>query len=73
MFTKIYNQFLVYYKLPTINNYFNQILSFYLKNNTNKLPLGRWTLENCDDKRNIKIDMANEDHCGTCNKIYKSI
>jgi hypothetical protein len=28
--------------------------------------LGRWRLEECIQKRNNKIDWANEDHCGTC-------
>ncbi len=28
--------------------------------------LGRWTMENCQTKTNIKIDSSNEDHCGVC-------
>ena len=31
-----------------------------------KNPLGRWKLEYCDKKRNSKIDLSNEDHCGPC-------
>ena len=31
-----------------------------------KLPLGRWTIENCHKKINDKIDLSNEDHCGPC-------
>lgn len=28
--------------------------------------LGRWQINDCNKTRNIKIDMANEDHCGSC-------
>jgi len=28
-------------------------------------PLGRWKNE-CVNKTNLKIDLANEDHCGVC-------
>jgi len=29
-------------------------------------PLGRWQLDYCSKKIDIKIDLANEDHCGPC-------
>jgi hypothetical protein len=29
-------------------------------------PLGRWNLEYCNIKINNKVDLSNEDHCGTC-------
>ncbi len=29
--------------------------------------LGRWNIVYCQQKINKKIDLANEDHCGTCN------
>jgi hypothetical protein len=29
-------------------------------------PVGRWKIENCDKKMNLKIDLSNEDHCGPC-------
>jgi hypothetical protein len=29
-------------------------------------PLGRWNLEYCNVKINNKVDLSNEDHCGTC-------
>ena len=29
-------------------------------------PLGRWQIDYCDKKINIKLDMSNEDHCGIC-------
>ncbi len=31
-------------------------------------PLGRWSIETCNNKLNNKIDLANEDHCGPCGK-----
>ena len=38
--------------------------------------LGRWKIDYCKVKINTTIDLANEDHCGTCgqyalNKINK--
>jgi hypothetical protein len=38
-----------------------------------KPPLGRWNIEICNEKLNNKIDLANEDHCGTCGKYLKNI
>ena len=35
-------------------------------------PLGRWNIESCNKKLNNKIDLANEDHCGTCGKYLKN-
>lgn len=44
------------------------IFSFLNKNinKTNSIPLGRWNIDKCINKINIKIDMSNNDHCGTC-------
>jgi hypothetical protein len=28
--------------------------------------LGRWKIDECNKKINIKVDMSNEDHCGPC-------
>ncbi len=28
--------------------------------------LGRWNIEKCSTKLDIKIKLANEDHCGSC-------
>jgi len=30
------------------------------------IPLGRWRIENCNNKIIQKIDLSNEDHCGPC-------
>ena len=29
-------------------------------------PVGRWRLENCSEMLNQKVDLSNEDHCGSC-------
>ena len=30
------------------------------------VSLGRWNIVYCQEKINKKIDLSNEDHCGTC-------
>ena len=35
-------------------------------------PLGRWGLDYCNKKVNQKIELSNEDHCGSCGQ-YASI
>ncbi len=34
--------------------------------------LGRWKIDYCQLKINKKIDLSNEDHCGTCNNIINN-
>jgi hypothetical protein len=34
-------------------------------------PVGRWRLEQCSKQMKEKIDLANEDHCGTCGQYAK--
>ena len=29
-------------------------------------PVGRWNIEQCNNKVNNKVDLSNEDHCGPC-------
>ena len=36
-----------------------------------KHPLGRWNLHYDLPKINSKVDLANEDHCGSCGKYAK--
>lgn len=43
---------------------------FKNRDNLNKLQLGRWTNEN-SKKTKLKIDYANEDHCGVCTKLLE--
>ena len=34
-------------------------------------PVGRWNIDYCSVKTNTKIDLSNEDHCGTCGEYAK--
>ena len=34
--------------------------------NNDKVVLGRWVIDRCENKINNKIDWSNEDHCGPC-------
>ena len=54
--------------MPRITKFFTQ----YFKH-TNNVPLGRWHLNTCDFKKEIKIMMANHDSCGAseCDSPYK--
>jgi hypothetical protein len=56
----------IYYR---INNYITSIYHKFIQSKIickNKpIQLGRWNI-NDTHKTNIKIDYANEDHCGTC-------
>lgn len=45
-------------------------LSKILRNELYK-PLGRWKLDYCDIKINNRVDLSNEDHCGTCGQYAK--
>ena len=35
-------------------------------------PLGRWIVEDCNKKIDLKIDLSNEDHCGPCGQYSVS-
>jgi hypothetical protein len=48
-------------------NFITRLLK-HLRNNDKKI-LGRWNIDYCDKKINQKIDLANEDHCGTCGEF----
>lgn len=37
-----------------------------------KKPLGRWIVEDCSKKIDLKIDLSNEDHCGPCGQYSVS-
>ncbi len=51
-----------------MNKYINIFRNLFYKQNVKTNPLGRWKIENCNLKINNKIDLSNEDHCGTCGK-----
>ncbi len=44
-----------------------------IPNKPQKILLGRWTINHCQKTINKKIDLSNEDHCGTCNKLKTNI
>ncbi len=44
----------------------------FKKNKDTRVHLGRWNLTKCDKIRNNKIDLSNEDHCGTCSQYALS-
>jgi hypothetical protein len=50
-----------------------QIQKLLLRSYNKPPPLGRWNIEICNEKLNNKIDLANEDHCGTCGKYLNNI
>lgn len=35
-------------------------------------PMGRWRIETSNKQMNHKIDLSNEDHCGTCGEYALS-
>lgn len=47
-----------------IKNIIRQVM--VIVNNKKGLVLGRWNIEQCEKKINIKIDLSNRDHCGPC-------
>tara|TARA_Y100000816_G_C25872107_1_gene455177 strand:- start:366 stop:566 length:201 start_codon:yes stop_codon:yes gene_type:complete len=55
-----------------MRSFYIRIIKFFNTNNNNLL--GRWNLEKCDKKKEIKIFWANSDHCGDviCGNPIKS-
>jgi hypothetical protein len=52
--------------MKVLTNFINRV---FVKEQTPTVLLGRWSIVYCENKINKKIDLANEDHCGTCNII----
>jgi hypothetical protein len=52
-----------FYSIDFIKNLFNK--------SQIKITLGRWSNENIY-KTNLKVDYANEDHCGVCTSLLKN-
>ena len=48
-----------------IQKFIQKIIQQIMKKEQPK-QLGRWNLEYCNTKLNNKIDLSNEDHCGSC-------
>jgi hypothetical protein len=59
--------------LSRFKNKFNIVnwLKKLTNTNTQQISLGRWSNEN-KKKTNLKIDYANEDHCGVCTNLVKN-
>ncbi len=53
------------------NHVFQNLVKMITKKEVNKIALGRWSNEN-HIKTNIKVDYANEDHCGVCTNLLQS-
>lgn len=47
------------------------VISRFFDKKINKVTLGRWSYEN-SKKTDLKIDYANEDHCGVCTNLLKN-
>jgi hypothetical protein len=54
------------------NSYLISKKSYLISKNpvSDEKPLGRWKNESID-KTNLKIDLANEDHCGVCSEFLE--
>jgi hypothetical protein len=58
-------------KKNSITPTFTEYVYMYIKSNTGmNIQQGRWDITHIDKKHYIdkKIDLANEDHCGVCDK-----
>ena len=58
----------VQFIMKKINSMVNFATNFF-KEETQKILLGRWSINYCPIKINKKIDAGNNDHCGTCEFI----
>lgn len=52
--------------MKLLSTFINRV---FVKEQKPTILLGRWSIVYCENKINKKIDLANEDHCGTCNII----
>jgi hypothetical protein len=51
--------------------YVTKLKNLFLLTNQPVL-LGRWNVVYCEKKINKKLDLANEDHCGSCNQYNQN-
>lgn len=42
------------------------VIQRMLQNDLPRTPTGRWNLDYCNTKLTSKIELSNEDHCGSC-------
>ena len=64
-------KFITYVKSFQINQIGQIIISVLSSNNDNRLMLGRWHIRKTEQEIAKVIQMANEDHCGTCSDSPK--
>jgi len=43
-----------------------QFINKFFREESNKIVLGRWTINYCPIITNKKVDSGNHDHCGPC-------
>lgn len=51
---------------------FVNLFKYFTNTKTQQIRLGRWSNENVK-KTNLKVDYANEDHCGVCTGLINKI
>jgi hypothetical protein len=49
--------------MKTLRNF---VTNIFRKLEKQPISLGRWNIETCPIKIDLKIKYSNEDHCGTC-------
>ena len=49
--------------MKTLRNF---VTNIFRKLEKQPISLGRWNIETCPNKIDLKIKYSNEDHCGTC-------
>jgi hypothetical protein len=48
----------------------NFVINIFKTIEKQPISLGRWNIETCPNKIDLKIKYSNEDHCGTCHVKY---
>jgi len=51
----------------------NFVTDIFRKLNKQPISLGRWNIETCPYKIDLKIKYSNEDHCGPCGQYVNEI
>ena len=54
--------------MKTLRNF---VTNIFKKLDKQPISLGRWNIETCPNKIDLKIKYSNEDHCGTCQTEYE--
>ena len=54
--------------MKTLRNF---VTNIFKKLDKQPISLGRWNIETCPNKIDLKIKYSNEDHCGACQTEYE--